>query len=100
MKGAARRFVNFDNRSAQPNFATRDREGRREIRMKPLHDWINRATQNGVNRATHAGVTDEGGAAGKDLFVGSLDMRMGAQNSGNPAVQEAAHRDFFARRLT
>ena len=50
-------------------------------------------------RAGESGVGEIGGAAGKDLVVGGLDVRVGADDERGEAIHGAAKGDFLRGRL-
>src|SRR6476661_1960944 len=93
--GAAGSLINFDQRSAQAHLATRNGKRGREIRYESVHDRIDCTAQDGVNGSAHAGIAYKSCAAGEDLLVGRLNMRMSPDDSGDSSVEKATHGNFF-----
>ena len=75
----------------------RDGKGSRQVGNETTHDRLDLAPENGMHRATHAGVADEGRAVLENLFVRRLDMGVGAEHGGNAAVEITADRNFLTR---
>src|SRR5439155_18219538 len=96
-KSTAGRFINLDQRSAQPHFARSDRKRCEKICNKPVHDRFDGAPENGIYRTAHSRVAQESCAAGKDLFISCLNVGVSPNNSRNLPVEKSAQRDFLAR---
>ena len=92
-------FIDIDERAAQAHLAIGDRKDRGHIGNKAPHDRIDGAAENRIGRAAHARVAEESRAAGKDLFVRGLHMRVRADDGGNFPIEKTAERNFLARRL-
>ena len=66
------------------------------MRYKPVHDRIDRAPEDGVYRAAHACVAQKSRAAGEDLLVRRLNMRVRTDHSRHFPVEKSAQRNFLA----
>ena len=55
------------------------------------------ASQDRIHRSAHSSVAQESRAAREDLLIGSLNVSMGADDSGHFAIEKSAQRNFFAR---
>jgi hypothetical protein len=72
----------------------------RQVRDEPVHDWINGAPQDGIYRTAHARVAQESCAAGKNLFVRSLNVGVSSNDGRNFSVEKPAQCDFFTGSLS
>lgn len=61
-----------------------------------FEDGWDLAADDTFHRSAHAGIGEVGRAAGKDRFIGGLDVGVGADYGGDPAVEVPSHGDFFA----
>ena len=95
--GAPGGLINFDECSVQPHVASGNGERCGQIRDEPVHNGIDSAPEDGIDRSAHAGIADESCAPGEDLFVGRLNMSVSADDSGNFPVEKSAHGDFLTR---
>src|SRR5213595_1358025 len=77
----------------QAHFARGDRELRRQVRHKTLHDWFDGTTYNRIHRSAHSGIAKKGSATGKNLFVCRLHVGVGAEDSGDFAIEKTGERN-------
>lgn len=69
----------------------------RHVGKEPLDDRRDFATEDALVRAGKAGVRQIRGAAGKDLLISSLHVRVRADDGADLAINHARKRDFFRR---
>lgn len=96
VKGTTRGLIDVDDRAVKDDGALGDGIYNRPTSQESLDDCIAIPTEDAFDGAAHSCVAQKGGATGKYLFVCSLGMRMGADDSGDPPIEEAAHGDFLA----
>ena len=85
-EGAAGGFVDFDDGAAEVDGAVGDGEIDGHAVDETLDDGGDLAAQDGVDGAAHAGVAEEGGAAGEEALIGGLGVGVGADDGGNAAI--------------
>jgi len=83
----------------QADLAAGDRKRCRQIRNKTVHDRLDLASQNRIDRAAHSRVAHERRTAGKNLLVRCLHMRVGANYGGDLSIKKPPECDFLARGL-
>src|SRR5438132_6140795 len=98
--GAPGGLINFDECSVQSHVASCNGERCRQIRDEPVHNGIDSAPEDGIDRSAHASIAHESCAPGEDLFVGRLNMSVSADDSGNFSVEKSAHGDFLTCSFT
>ena len=94
--GPAGGWVDVDDRAAEADVAGGDVELGGAAGERGFHHAVDAAADDAFERAGHADVALEGGAAGEDALVGGGDVRVRAENGGDAAVEVAAHELHFA----
>lgn len=97
--GAAGGSVDLNHGTMEDDAMFGDLEAMRRVEQEFLDDGIDFATQNTLLRAGKAGIREVSGAAGENLFIGRLDVSVGADDGGNLAIEHAAHGDLLGSGL-
>ena len=89
--------VDIDDRAVDTDRSFCDGEDGGHRSEKPLDDGRGFAAQTSLGGTAHPGVGKECCSTDKNLFVSGLRVSVRADNGGHAPVQEAGHRNFFAR---
>lgn len=95
----ARRGVHIDNRPGETQIFLRHLQGNVALRGKALQHLFDPEANDTVIGTGHANIRDQGRAPGEDSLIGGGHMGVGSEDRARFAVEEKAHRLFFARRL-
>src|SRR5438105_4491794 len=87
--------INFEEGTLKQDAAFGDLEFLRHVGQEPPDNRIALAADHAIVRAGEAAVAKEGGAARKNLFIGSLNMGMSADDGADATVEHAGEGNFF-----
>lgn len=91
--------VDFEKNALEQHAALSYLEPLRHAGEKPLDDRFDFTTNNAVVRTSKTRVAQESGAAGENVFVGSLDMSVGSDDSADLAIEHSGQSNLFGSGL-
>lgn len=92
-------LVKLDHDAMQDDAIFGDLESLGHAGQESLNDRRDFPAENTLVRARETGIAQESSAAGEDLFIGGLDMRVGADHDADLAIEHARERNFLGSRF-
>ena len=92
-------LVNLHHRALQQDAPLRHLKLLRHVRHEPPDDRLDLAADHALVRAGEAAIAQKRRAAGKDLLVGGLHVRVRADDGAHAAIEHPRQRDLLRRRL-
>ena len=89
-------LIDIDEGSPESDNTGSHREATGHSRAEPVHDRFHFPAEDGIDRPTHAGVAEKGGATWKNALISRLHMGVGADDRGDPAIQPTPNGELFA----
>lgn len=95
LRGFATSIGLYEDAAEYVGRLARDGDATRSSMQEAIEDALSIGTDHRVSAAAHADIGEVGGARWEDLFVGGLDMGVGADYRAHPTIEVATHGIFF-----